>query len=112
MQPCPGADLLSCFVQIQLLQGRWKLLRLHSLLTSWFSIAAAQSAASAHLSRTLQNVHKQQLLQAWCMATRERLGLKEAALGAWKERVQWHRRKPKLLTAALQFQERRQVLVH
>ncbi|KAL3153236.1 hypothetical protein ABBQ38_011589 [Trebouxia sp. C0009 RCD-2024] len=98
--------------KIQFLQGRWKLLRLHSILASWSSIAAAQAAARAHLSRTLQHVHKQQLLQAWCMATRERLGLKQAAIGAWKEHVRWHRRKPRMLTAALQFQRCRQVLVH
>lgn len=99
--------MLSC-VQVQLLQGRFRLQLLHSILVSWLDIAAAQAASRAHLSHTLQHVHMQLLVQAWSRVTQERLRLKGAALGAWREYVQWQQLKPQLLRAALDHRTHRQ----
>ena len=109
---CSNAQQLIFYngtVQIQLLQGRWKLLLLHSVLASWLNMAAAQAASRGHLCQTLQRVHMQRRLQAWFQATRERVWLKSAALYAWREVMQWQRQKPRLLNAALDFRKSRQV---
>ena len=97
-------------VQIQFLQGRWRLQLLHVILASWLNMTAAQAASRAHLSHTLQRVHMQQLLQAWSLATQQRIQLKSAALSVWREYVHWQHLKPRLLSTALQFQEHRQAV--
>lgn len=99
-------------VQIQFLQGRWRLQLLHSILASWLNMAAAQAASRAHLSHTLQRVHMQQLLQAWSLAAQERIWLKSAALSAWRQCVHWQHLKPRLLSTALKFQKHRQGLLY
>lgn len=98
---------LSC-VQVQLLQGRWRLQLLHSILVSWLDIAAAQAASQAHLSHTLQHVHMQLLVRAWFLVTQERIRLKGAALSAWREYVHRQQLKPRMLSAALESRKHRQ----
>ena len=104
------ASALSRCVQIHFLQGRWRLQLLHSILASWLNVAAAQAASRAHLSDTLQRIYMQQLLQAWSLATQERIQLKGAALSAWREYAKWKHHKPRLLITALEFRKHRQAV--
>ena len=75
-------------------------------------MAAASTASRAHLSHTLQRIHMQQLLQAWSLATQERIQLKGAALNAWREYMKWRHQKPRLLSTALEFRKHRQAVCH
>ena len=97
-------------VQVQFLQGRWRLQLLHSILAAWRDLAAAMAASRAHLRHTLQRILMRQLLQGWASTAAEGVRLKSATVYGWKEVMHWRRQKPGLLAAAAACHAHRQAV--